>query len=378
MVIPSDLLSTLKIFETYVQGEKKEYERRIDDFHVRIRSLEESLSRERASFGEERRTMKASWKSDKKSLQARIGELEETVRSANEQVAQLSLLDPRSNENEKLRTELFASRARAEEAETQLASLRDEYMQSCSIDEEHRNKMEKYVKELMADSQAYQKECQSLTERIDRLARESESLRQKARDADREKDHTAQVVELLRQKLAAKDLEISSITSSLDKLTKEKKVLSDSISAALRQKESAESELERKSAEVSRLKDWLSLAKSESSEEKLKLKQDLAALTRQKENLEISEKNAKKKLAETENKVAQLTDEDRPMEDVNLSLMFKVNKLEHIIKEQNAKLLMAEKTGDDVFACLKVTESKNSEWLEPLVVSNQFIANKSS
>lgn len=372
ITVPSDFMSTLKVFETYVLSEKKTYEKKIDDFHGKMRALEEQLSREIATNAEERKQSKAQFKAERRQLQSRITDLETELKIAQDRIRRLDELrrdaDIKNPDSDRSRADQLATKTRAEELDRQLTALRDEYAKSSQMEEEHRTKMEQYVRELMADSQRYQGECHTLTERLDRLTRELEAQKQRGRDLDRQNDHSTQVQEILKQKLANKEQEISTLQQTLDRVTREKKAVTESSGHLQRQKDQLQGELERRQAEISRLKDWIASAKSSTAVDSKQVHNDLVAISKQKENFETSEK-----------KKRDHSGDDKPLEDVNLSLMFKVNKLESIVREQNAKLLAAERASsigpgsDDVFALIRGRPNDHCDWLEPLVVSDQFL-----
>jgi len=365
IMVPSDFMNTLKIFETYVLAEKKDYERKIEAFHSKIRALEEQLSREQISNSEERKNLKAQTKTERRLLQSRVADLETELKIAQDRIRRLDEVRADAPESDRLRSEQLSTKTRAEELERQLSALRDEYAKSSQMEDEHRAKMEQYIRELMADSQRYQGECHTLTERLDRLTRELETQRQRGRDLDRQNDHSTQVQDITKQKLANKEQEISTLSQTLERVGREKKSLQESAAHLQRQKDQLQGELERRQAEISRLKDWIASAKSSAPVDGKQLQTDLA---KQKENFEAKKKR-------------EASAEEKPLEDVNLSLMFKVNKLESIVREQNAKLLAAERASslgpaDDVFSLMRARPDQG-EWLEPLVVSDQFLLSRS-
>jgi chromosome segregation ATPase len=259
ITVPSNFMTTLKVFETYVLSEKKAYEKKIDDFHAKMRVLEEQLSRELATNSEERKQAKAQFKAERRQLQARITDLETELKVAQDRIRRLDELrrdaDAKNPDSDRSRADQLATKSRAEELERQLGALREEYSKASLMEDEHRGKMEQYVRELMADSQRYQGECHTLTERLDRLTRELETQKQRGRDLDRQNDHSTQVQEILKQKLANKEQETATLQQTLERVSREKKAAAENGALLQRQKDQLQGELERRQAEISRLKD---------------------------------------------------------------------------------------------------------------------------
>ena len=384
--LPIEIASSLRAFETYVNGEKREYERRMTELHVRVRGLEDQIAQERVTASEERKQIKSSTKQEKKALKIKIQTLESEVLAAKEKMRQSFLSQIGDHpEQERLLKDLATARDRAASLETQLSAIQSEYSQSTLMEEAHRTKMDGYVKQLMGDSKKYQEECGELGEKLDRVTKDLESARLKARELERDKEHNIQLQEILKQKVAAKEQEFVALQQSQDILAREHLQVSEQQRIAVQQREELKQDLAKKQGEVTRLKEWLSSAKAAAINpaEAARLKDDLATLTKQKESLEQSEKEAREALQESEQRFNELQvseENDKPVEDANLSLMFKVNKLEALVREQSAKLLAAERVasvpeGEDVFACLRGEKSPREEadWLEPLVVSDQFL-----
>ena len=178
---------------------------------VDIKQIEDALLKER----EERKALKTQLKAEKKQVEV-----------LNERVKQL---EAGRLEQKQVEREITNRGKEIELLHNEISELRQEKILSEQLDEEHSAKMKVYTQDLMATSAKYQQDILSLIGKNERLVKEIEVLKAKGAELERLNAHSDQVQDVLNRKVLAKDTEIASLTSQIEKISKEKKSVQDQL-----------------------------------------------------------------------------------------------------------------------------------------------------